>query len=122
MEIIVYICTARGLEVKSCEDADNNIVMRRRTQQPGIYWPSDAGPGPRLGVSQEQWQHAAFIVYTLQNCRLQCLLSTVHCPLSTVHCTEGTEKRDVSMMLREGVEVERVEVLSDGGADGGGQR
>ena len=53
---------------------------------------------------------------------------SVHCPLSTVHCTEGTEKRDVSMMLREGVEVERVEwlqqveVLSDGGADGGGQR
>ena len=71
--------------------------------------------GPGWEVSQEQWQHAAFIVYTLQNCRLQCLLSTVH-------CTEGTEKRDVSMMLREGVEVERVEVLSDGGADGGGQR
>ena len=42
--------------------------------------------------------------------------------MSTVHCTEGTEKRDVSMMLREGVEVERVEVLSDGAADGGGQR
>ena len=37
VEIIVYICTARGMEVKSCEDADNNIVMRRRTQQPGIH-------------------------------------------------------------------------------------
>ena len=111
MEIIVYICTARGLEVKSCEDADNNIVMRRRTQQPGIYWPSDAGP--RLGG----------VLGTMATRRIHCLHSSeLQTSVLVVHCTEGTERRDVSMMLREGVEVERVEVLSDGGADGGGQR
>ena len=73
------------------------------------------GPGPGWEVSQEQWQHPHSLFTLFRTADF-----SVCCPLSTVHCTEG--KRDVSMMLREGVEVERVEVLSDGGADGGGQR
>ena len=85
--------------------------MRRRTQQPGINWPSDAGPGPRLGG----------VPATMATRSIHCLHSSeLQTSVFVVHCTEG--KRDVSMMLREGVEVERVEVLSDGGADGGGQR
>ena len=79
MEIIVYICTARGLEVKSCEDADNNIVMRRRTQQPGIYWPSDAGPG----LGGVRGTIATRRIHCLHSSELQTSVFVVHCPLST---------------------------------------
>ena len=75
------------------------------------------GPGPGWGCPRNNGNtpHSLFTLFRTAD-------FSVRCPLSTVHCTEGTERRDVSMMLREGVEVERVEVLSDGGADGGGQR
>ena len=73
------------------------------------------GPGWRCPSNNGNTPHSLFTLFRTAD-------FSVCCPLSTVHCTEGTERRDVSMMLREGVEVERVEVLSDGGADGGGQR
>ena len=57
VEIIVYICTARGMEVRSCEDADNNIVMRRRTQQPGIHWPSDYSLKRRLSECSRRFHN-----------------------------------------------------------------